>query len=221
MKVLIYGAGNYCDLYLSNKKSSSDTILGIVDKNCDKWGLMKKEYVINSPDIIFKQQYDALIIAVADWESAVDKLLQKGCSIDNILIYHGERNEIYPFATIYEKYIENKIVKQNIIKQVKTSLLLESLFDGEYCEFDRVIVLGDNNDFCVIEEFFRNLNQNKIIISYQNNMHIYENDKVIFCKETYKKDLIDIRCQLKSERQWIILPFFDISNVVFLKGVLV
>lgn len=92
MKILIYGAGNYCDLYLSKLKKDKDIILGIVDRNCNKWGLEKDGYRIKPPDIMSQIQYDMLIIAVKDWEPVLDQMLKSEMNISYLFIVGREMN---------------------------------------------------------------------------------------------------------------------------------
>lgn len=216
MKILIYGAGKYCNLYLSKLKKNDDTVIGIVDGNSDKWGKDVNGYVINPPDIVEKVQYDKLIIAVGNYESVIGNLLNKKINKRNIFIYDGSNNSLFPLMSIYDKYLESKIYKASAIKQVKTGFLMESFREGEYSEIERIIIIGEKEDYFIINEFFHEINPGKIILFNENinDLQIEKKDKVILCGENYKKDLACIRKKLDSEMQWIVLPLFDVKNLI-------
>jgi len=220
MKILIYEAGNYCDLYLSKLKKDKDIILGIVDRNCNKWGLEKDGYRIKPPDIMSQIQYDMLIIAVKDWEPVLDQMLKSEMNISYLFIYSGERNELYAFSYLYNKYLEYKRYRRSAVKQIKVGLLTESFNYGEYSGFERIIVIGEKEDYSIVKEYFYEISENKKIINYTENMEINRNDKVILCGKDYKRNLKNIREKIDTDKQWIILPFFDIEATVILKGVL-
>lgn len=212
MKILIYGSGDYCDLYLANKKKQKDIILGIVDGNSEKWGLKKHTYVIDSPEIIRSIPYEKLIIAVAGYESVIDELLKRKISTENVFVYDGKKNILFSLPDVYEAYLEKKIYRKAAVRQVKTGLLMESYEENEYCGFERIIIVGEEEDYFVINEFFSEVDQYKKIISYDENMLIREDDKIIFCGKNFKSDLAHIRTELFSEQQWVVIPLFDIEK---------
>lgn len=214
MKILIYGSGNYCDLYLSNVKNQDDIILGIVDGNSEKWGIKKHSYVIYSPDFISEIPYEKLIIAVANYESVIDEILKRKVKKENVFIYDGEKNILFSLSDVYETYLEKKIYRRTAASQIKKGLLMESYKENEYCEFERIVIVGEEEDYSVINEFFSEVDQNKKVISFVEKMQIKTDDKVIFCGENYKSDLAQIRPQLFSEQQWIVIPLFDVKNLI-------
>lgn len=217
-KILLYGAGNYCNLYLSKMRRKDDIVVAVIDGSINKWGEKINSYVIKSPDIITEIQYDKLVITVERYESIVDYLLDKGINKNDIYIYNGNKNILFSLISVYDQYLENKIFKKRAIKQIKMGLLMESFREAEYCGYERVIVVGDKEDYFVVSEFFDEISPNKLIIYSENisDLQIEEKDKIIICGGNYKKDLESIRKIIKSDRQWILLPLFDVKNLVYL-----
>lgn len=216
MDIVIYGAGNYCDYYLKNLDSNKYMIKGIIDGDSDKWGLKKNGYTINPPDAVERIQYDGIIITVEKYESVLDELLMRDIDKNKIFIYSTKKNDIFSFNYVYEKYLEEKIYKSNAIKQVKTGLLLESFREGEYFGFERLFICGEEDDYILIKNFFCKIDQKKTVIHYKGNDQIKVSDKIIFCGENYKNDLNNIKNQSIFDKQWIILPFFDVGSRVCL-----
>lgn len=214
MDILIYGSGKYCEIFLKNLEKKK-IIKGIVDSDSSKWGLNQGGYIINSPDFIKKIHYDELIIAVQQYESVLDELLKKDIDKNKVYIYNGDKNDIFHLNSVYEKYIENKICKSKIVNQIKIGLLLESFKDGEYCGFERIHIIGDEDDYLIVKKFFSEVDPQKTVVyDNDNNTQIRENDKYIFCGKNYKNILMNLRKNLFTEKQWIILPFFDVANNV-------
>lgn len=217
-KIILYGAGNYCDIYISSERKKYGEIIGIIDSNPQKWNTLKNGYNIDSPDMLDSCEYEKLILTVSNPDSIIDTLLHKNVSKSKLFIYGAKDRKLLPLSLVYDDYMNRKIFRKNAVRQVKLELLMETFREDEYTNVKRIIVVGSDSDFELVNEFFKMLNLDIVILSDRNPEanSIKETDKYIFSSENYKKDLNRIRDRLISENQWLIIPFFDIENTIIL-----
>ena len=217
-KIILYGAGNYCDIYISNEGMKYGEIIGIIDSNPQKWNTLKNGYNICSPNMLDSCEYGKLILTVNNSDSIIDALLHKNVSISKLFIYNAKDRKLLPLLLIYDEYINRKIFRKNAVRQVKLELLMETFREEEYTNVERIIVVGSDLDFKLVKEFFETLNLDMAIVAGENPeaSSIKETDKYIFCSKNYKDDLKKIRERLISENQWLIVPFFDVENTISL-----
>lgn len=201
-KIILYGAGNYCDIYISSEGIKYGEIIGIIDSNPQKWNTLKNGYSVCAPDIIDSHEYGKLILTVRQPDLIIDMLLHKNVNK----------------SKIYDDYIKRKIFRKNAVRQVKIELLMETFREEEYTNVERVIVIGSNENFELIKEFFEMLNWDITVLPGGNEEinGIRETDKYVFCSENYRGDLKKIREELISENQWLIIPLFDVENTIIL-----
>lgn len=76
-KIILYGAGNYCDIYISSEGIKYGEIIGIIDSNPQKWNTLKNGYSVCAPDIIDSHEYGKLILTVRQPDLIIDMLLHK------------------------------------------------------------------------------------------------------------------------------------------------
>ncbi len=217
-KIILYGAGNYCDIYLSSEGIKYGEIIGIIDSNPQKWNTLKNGYSVCAPDIIDSYEYGKLILTVRQPDLIIDMLLHKNVNKSKLFIYNAEDHKLLPLSLIYDDYIKRKIFRKNAVRQVKLELLMETFREEEYANVERVIVIGSNENFELIKEFFEMLNWDITVLSGGNVEinGIRETDKYIFCSENYRGDLKKNREELISENQWLIIPLFDVENTIIL-----
>lgn len=215
-KIILYGAGNYCDIYISSEGIKYGEIVGIIDSNPQKWDTLKSGYNIGSPDMLDSCEYEKLILTVSNPDSIIDALLHKNVSKSKLFIYGAKDRKLLPLSLVYDDYMNRKIFRKNAVRQVKLELLMETFREEEYTSVERIIVAGSDSDFELINEFFEMLNLDIVILSDRSPEanSIKETDKYIFCSKDYKMNLEKVRKGLISENQWLIIPLFDVEDTI-------
>ncbi len=210
MRKYIYGAGFNCEKYLERINDLSE-IVGILDRNQEKWNSKKMGISIVPVETIEEKEFDRIIIAVANYISIADLLMEKGVEIEKISVYNIEKNIVIPLSEIYENDIEKRIYRKRAICQIKRGLLMEAYRNKEFQDTKIVSVFGEEQDFQLIKEFFEETGT-RIKVAYK---EMYEQEnymKYILCGSNYKNVLKKIREKQHNNKQWIILPLYDVES---------
>ena len=221
MNVLLYGAGKCCDSYLSYYNAENERIVGIVDKDPNKSGKIKKNIKIFSIEKMEDILFDKLIIVVDDCENILDYFLEKGIDKEKIFVYCRKNNKIISFESFFDKYINRKMYLNQSIVQIKTGLLSETLQENEFSGYNRVMVRGNYEDYIIIRKFFEHMDKSTNVEHCLKICELSLNDKIILCGEDYKIDFKNIKNKILNSNQCIIIPLFDVENTIVLKPIYV
>ncbi|MCX4351274.1 MAG: hypothetical protein OSJ60_06515 [Lachnospiraceae bacterium] len=215
-KIILYGAGNYCDKYIFSEGINYGEISGIIDSAPEKWNTLKNGYNICSPDLLDSCEYGKVILTVSNPDAIIDKLLHKNISISKIFIYDAVDRKVLPLSLIYDDYVNRKIFRKNAVRQVKLELLMETFREKEYANIERVVVIGTDSDYELVKEFFETLNLDILVLLGDNSetFDVRETDKYLFSSKDYKNDLKKFREKFLSENQWLIIPLFDVEDTI-------
>lgn len=104
-KVLIYGAGRNCRLFLKFIHDCDFEIVGIIDKY--KKGVVLKKYSISSPNEIQNFVYDEIFVLAAVYEDEIIDMLTEQCKVD--------RSKIKTISYINEQYLIGNLKNKDII----------------------------------------------------------------------------------------------------------
>lgn len=92
-KVLIWGTGAFGDLAWTSINLNKCDLLGAIDMNKEKQGkYWKDDYVIFSPKILETLEYNYLLIAIKNYQSALDECKKYNVDDDKIVIIADEKS---------------------------------------------------------------------------------------------------------------------------------
>lgn len=216
MKVIVYGAGDYCDRFLESSNNKKNVIY-IADSDKEKWGKNKKDIEIINPNILSKIDFDILVVAVYRYSSALETILDLGVlKIGQIYIYDGNK-ELVCLKDIYDDYLENSLRRKDLIRQVKTSMILESFCDKEFEGYYLINVIGKKDDYELLKEVFGIYKKNiEVVHTRLEDLKLIKKDeKYVICIKGYRELLDNNRELFESDRQWMILPLYDVDKAVY------
>ena len=216
MKIALYGAGNYCEKFLEKQKHNNFEIISLVDGNCEKWRKRKYGYEISSPDKLNSIQYERLIITAYKFDSILLDIQKIGLSLEKIYIYDEKNNIIVPANRMLSLYLEQKVFRKRAENQIKMSLMAEAFNEKEFDGYSRIIVFGGKEEYDFVQEFFGNVLPELCVVQYSEEINLKMEDKCIFCDSDYREQLKKNRNKFYSNRQWVIIPLFDVQDTIVL-----
>lgn len=216
MKIVLYGAGNYCDKFLELQQQKNLEIISIVDGNCEKWGQIKNGYEISSPEKLKSIQYERLIITAYKYDSILTDIRKIGLSVEKIYIYDGENNIVVSTNKMQSLYLEQKVFRKHAVKQIKISLMAEAFNEKEFEGYSRIIVFGGKEECDFLQEFFGIVLPELCVVQYSKKIDLKMEDKCILCDSDYREQLKKNRNKFYSNKQWIIIPLFDVQDTIVL-----
>lgn len=218
VKTILYGAGNYCDHFFDSKQVEEFKIIGIVDSNSDKWGKKRHGYAVMPPDKLIDMEFEQIIITIHRYDLIVTVLQKMGISSDKIYVYEMEKELVTPLVELFESSLAQRLFHCHANIQIKISLLMEALREKEFDGYDRIIVFGKEENYEFVKSFFETTLPGINVIRGVDKFTFSENDKCIICEADYCKQRKIIRNKLYSDRQWIIIPLFDVKNTISISG---
>lgn len=221
MKVIIYGAGNYCQKFIEldtkDLKKTYD-VLFIVDNDSKKWGNRIFSYLICPPDEIHRVDCDGIVIAVRQYEQIVDDLFKKNIPFNMIYLFYPDKNTLIRLSDKYKdrkEWIDAKLFYQFAKSTLQEDLLLECLRDDEFDGFNRIVVVGSQNEYQIVNDFFLKVDSTIQVIKEENAKEYFLTDKFVLAGKDYKMDLLRIESKIFDSEQWVIIPIFDVSNMIY------
>lgn len=213
MKKYIYGAGHNCESCIKLVRKCNDEILGIIDRNPNKWNLEIGNISVCPPDFLNRHEYGSVVVSLNSYVEVVDVLLSMGIGTELIEIYEAKADRIIPLQEMYSRYKEESAYQKSAVRQIKTGLLSEVKETGELINRGVISVFGTDEDYEIVRTFLNaaHLNDLKIV---KNQIAVYpEEYQYLICGADYKDIVTEFRKNgNEQQKQWIILPFFDVKN---------
>lgn len=223
-KIILYGAGNYCQLLLKGKQLLDYEIVAIIDSNSEKWNSTFEGKQVSNPERIKDVNYEKIIITALAVKSILEKLvIEYDISIDKIWYYDFENNIItqckgskFDSQFNFGKKEKDLLFNALAVKTIQEDMLFESFLAGEFDGYSEIVVLGNEEDFRVIYEFFKTTKISNNIVMFDEKSQINLKQKYILAGESYKEDL-NWLVNEKSVRleQCIIIPLFDVKKTLY------
>lgn len=222
-QIVVYGAGNYCKLLLKGNQLKEYHILKIIDSNPAKWGERIEGVQIEPPRVLKDIQYDRIIIAVKSCRSIAEKLVEEfQISQDMIVYYDYDNNQIRSlkesglnFNPGKENLVERRLFQEQALRTIKEGLLYESYLNGEFKNYSDIIVVGKEEEFQVVKNFFQTSQIPVRIQMEKREFMVSENQKYVLTEGSYKEDLSRLLnekgCSLE---QCLVVPLFDVENTL-------
>lgn len=111
LKIILWGTGKVGAKLI---KAVDDEIVLVVDNDEKKWGSLWNGYVVNSPQCLngYNNYYDKIVIAVADWKSVREQIIQyfniATSSIENM--YYRQKAMLLKYYEDYEEHDKRKYI---------------------------------------------------------------------------------------------------------------
>ena len=166
-KAVIYGAGNWCRYLLKQSLLKEYEIVRIVDSDERKWNAHIEDFVIENPDTLTNTAYDKIIIGAKAFQGIAETLVGEfQVPQDKILYVDFDKNRIHQlkdsgicFRQETDSIVEKRLFRKLACEIIQESMLFECMQNGEFqdCEgrpYHDIIVVGEEEQFKVIENFF-------------------------------------------------------------------
>ncbi len=223
-KIVLYGAGNYCRLLLKGNLQDQYEILKIVDGDTQKWNTYIDEFKVAKPEELDQLSYDKVIISAKEYKSIAEKLIEELCVPEDKIFYvnfdnNNQIRKLKDCGTTFRHGIaaavEKSIFRRMACETICDGLLFECLQNGEFENYNEVAVAGTVEQLQTVERFFVCMKKNAPMVRGINwEEGIKENTKYILTDVTYSEDLMRLRQNGCRERQWVIIPLYDVEDTV-------
>lgn len=185
-RIIIWGTGCFCEKFLNEIKNFSNNqlnMVGYVDNDKKRQGLIYNENKIYSPNEILNLNFDYLIIASEFEDEIEEQILKLGIKGEKVI--KGLANIFkYNFQECLEYYIEYK----NIIDNKKFSIISDSCWGGFlYQKINKIYTspfvwtrIYDNNSYIkLLKDLKYYLKQKPIFSIYKANIDNCYNGNVV------------------------------------------
>lgn len=223
-KIVLYGAGNYCQKLLKDRRLKEYEIIGVLDGDSGKWNKNFEGFIVKRPEDLKGLCYDKLVITAKAYQGIAGKLVTEfGIPQEKILCVDFDNNRIeelnnkgMAFAAGQEAVVERELFRRMACQTIEEGLLLECLMEGEFEEYTDVVVVGEEQDFGVVQNFFSAIRERVFKVRMENPAEaVKSSEKYILTSASYKKDLVRLQKQRGcSAEQCVVVPLFDVANTV-------
>lgn len=223
-KIVLYGAGNYCRLLLKGALLNQYEIIKVVDGDSRKWNSHIEAYVVGKPEELNQLVYDRVLIAAKAYKSIAEKLVGELSVPEKKILYADfDNNEIHElrdsgmsFRHGAEAVVEKILLRNTACKIIKEGLLFECLQNGEFEDYDEMVVVGEEEQLRSVKDFFSCMKERAPRVSALKwDEPIKCTAKYILTSASYRDDL----ARLKKEKgcgaeQCVIVPLYDVEDTV-------
>ena len=216
---LIYGAGRYCREFLLDVGKDHDFQF-IIDKNSELQGTRLYDVPIIGLDEAkhIKDSIEQIVITtrLMAVNSVADVLISE-LRIDKsaLAFFKAENKEVLTYDRLRDEILEKKILWDFTEKTIVHDLLSESLDNGEFNGYKRLIVFGDKSEYRMIEAFFRDILSEQVIIHYEEQSYQEKaSDLMIITGADYLETMTLLRKKQVDESRWLVLPLYDVSGTI-------
>lgn len=217
--VLLYGAGRQCEILLNNENIICGNIIGIIDGNEEKKGSYIGKYQIDISSNIGNYEFDEIIITTNQAQSIIEYLSKNYENVYNhkIRLFDAINIKINKAEEFIKYVCEKSEERKTIVEYIKKIMVQEAIDTGEFEEYTTVLVCGLLEDKYIVNKVFEENNLNIQVNLYDSEtICIKEDSKIVICCEKYREESKEVCKRISNLRQWIILPFFDVDNLVVL-----
>lgn len=227
-KLVIYGAGNWCRLLLKGTQLKEYEIVKVVDGDKKKWNTQIGDFLIEKPDVLTDIVYDKIIIGAKAYQGIAEILVGEfHVSQDKILYVDFDKSRIHQlsdskicFRHDADSVMEKRLFRKQACEVIQESMLFECMQNGEFqdCEgrpYCKIIVVGEEEQFRPVENFFSCIQSNvSVIQNKQQDYPVIDSAKYILAAESYKEDLKVLTGKGVNASQCVIVPMFDVAATV-------
>ena len=150
-KVIIYGIGTYGEqAYNFFHTCEEFKIVGVGDSDINKIGTKFHEYGILSPENVFKQDYDFVLLCMARWDQALIKMHELNIDTKKIRVWDGKIKELVEVGT--------KCVHSQDGEDLFLSERFAGVNDGVYVDVGAYHPIRFSNTFWAYKRGWRGIN---------------------------------------------------------------
>ena len=211
---MLYGVGYIFGIFLKSKVRNLYSIVDVCDSDDNKWGTNRDSYVIQKPESIDFRNIDKVIITASSRADIADYVLKCGARLEQIYYYDVLRDTVISYRNEYLGVINEHLYRKMAADQLGNGLLLEALYNNEFEEFNRVVVMGSEKDYSFVKRFFETVGNGMIVSNKENQDDIKATDKFILTDEMYRERIRELRSMKVGDNQWIIIPLFDVEETI-------
>ena len=215
-RTLLYGGGDYCTKFLSDRIRDSYDLMYIVDRNQEMWGKAISNIPITSPEILLNNDYDLVIVTPGKWESIVSIInTTYKVSIEKISLYEVMNHRVVNLKDDEVYISQQQIEKQKAIITIKENLVKEAAASGVFDRFTSIYIVGSEQDYEFVNQYISV--SLKIDIDVQWEPEVIEKDTMplwVFTGREYLGDMERIRQSNILNDNWLLIPLFDVDNSI-------
>jgi len=210
-KIILFGAGRRCKVFLDSKARNNFDIIAIADNNNEKWDTTLFGIPIISPIAISDYEYDYILITARCYYDIFGQLVKEyKIKRTKILLLKG--NRIEGPIQIVARFIFIENIKTFIASFICRSLLEEAALFGEFDNISKIILWGEIRHYKVISKFIKKYGSRiSVTMGSESECSVSGGKHLITSAEYLMKQKMLNEKGVEPENI-LVLPFFDVRN---------